>query len=121
MKKTDTKTDKHSDSTKAPPSAAHAGAAEPLRGVPGVPGAAGGGTPFEPDLPEVVARSGTGDAPEGQVGQRLGKGYKLRGRLLRPASVVVAKRPAACTTAKADYYETLATGRGASEEEIKQA
>jgi len=197
MKKTDTKTDKHSDSTKAPPSAAHAGAAEPLVAVNDVTVTAdqleelkeraakadenwdrllrttadfenfkkravrekqeaikygnesllqklvpvldhfdmalaaaqtGGneaakslqdgiqmicqqlknalveagleevdaaGKPFDPNLHEAVAQSETADAPEGQVVQQLRKGYKLRERLLRPASVVVAKRPAA--------------------------
>ena len=33
--------------------------------------------------------------PEGHVVQQLRKGYKLRDRLLRPASVVVAKQPTA--------------------------
>ncbi|MBI3875197.1 MAG: nucleotide exchange factor GrpE [Verrucomicrobia bacterium] len=31
--------------------------------------------------------------PEGQVLQQLRKGYKLRDRLVRPATVVVAKKP----------------------------
>jgi len=53
------------------------------------------GKPFDPNLHEAVAQSETADAPEGQVVQQLRKGYKLRERLLRPASVVVAKRPAA--------------------------
>ena len=33
--------------------------------------------------------------PEGQVLQQLRKGYKLRDRLIRPATVIVAKKPAA--------------------------
>ena len=33
------------------------------------------------------------NAPEGQVVQQLRKGYKLRDRLLRPASVIVARKP----------------------------
>ena len=37
----------------------------------------------------------TADVPEGQVVQQIRKGYKLRDRLLRPATVVVAKKPAA--------------------------
>ena len=53
------------------------------------------GKPFDPNLHEAVAQSETADVPEGQVVQQLRKGYKLRERLLRPASVVVAKRPAA--------------------------
>jgi molecular chaperone GrpE len=53
------------------------------------------GKPFDPNLHEAVAQSETADAPEGQVVQQLRKGYRLRERLLRPASVVVAKKPAA--------------------------
>jgi len=33
--------------------------------------------------------------PEGQVVQQLRKGYRFKDRLLRPATVVVAKKPAA--------------------------
>jgi molecular chaperone GrpE len=52
------------------------------------------GQPFDPNLHEAVSEKETRDAPEGQVVQQMRKGYKLRDRLLRPASVVVAKRPA---------------------------
>jgi molecular chaperone GrpE len=37
----------------------------------------------------------TADAPEGQVVQQIRKGYKLRDRLLRPATVIVARKPSA--------------------------
>ena len=40
------------------------------------------------------------EVPEGQVVQQLRKGYKLRDRLLRPASVMVAKSPAATAETK---------------------
>ena len=53
------------------------------------------GKPFDPNLHEAVAQRETADAPEGQVIQQLRKGYKLRERLLRPATVIVAKPPAA--------------------------
>ena len=53
------------------------------------------GKPFDPNLHEAVSQQETNDAPEGQVVQQLRKGYRLRDRLLRPASVVVAKAPAA--------------------------
>jgi len=53
------------------------------------------GKPFDPNLHEAVSQKETDEAPEGQVVQQLRKGYKLRDRLLRPASVVVAKSPAA--------------------------
>ncbi len=52
------------------------------------------GQPFDPSLHEAVSQLETSDAPEGQVVQVLRKGYRLRERLLRPASVVVAKAPA---------------------------
>jgi molecular chaperone GrpE len=52
------------------------------------------GKPFDPTLHEAVSQQETTDVPEGQVIQQLRKGYKLRERLLRPASVVVAIKPA---------------------------
>jgi len=53
------------------------------------------GKPFDPNFHEAVSQRETLEAPEGRVIQQLRKGYKLRDRLLRPASVVVAKQPAA--------------------------
>jgi|SRR4051812_36519633 molecular chaperone GrpE len=53
------------------------------------------GKAFDPNLHEAVSQQETSEVPEGQVVQQLRKGYKFRERLLRPASVVVAKRPAA--------------------------
>ncbi|MSU33575.1 MAG: nucleotide exchange factor GrpE [Pedosphaera sp.] len=52
------------------------------------------GQPFDPALHEAVSQLETTSAPEGQVVQELRKGFRLRERLLRPASVVVAKSPA---------------------------
>lgn len=49
--------------------------------------------PFDPNFHEAVSQQETADAPEGQVVQQLRKGYKLRDRLIRPATVVVAKKP----------------------------
>jgi molecular chaperone GrpE len=53
------------------------------------------GKPFDPNLHEAVSQQESSELPEGQVVQQLRKGYKLRERLLRPATVVVSKRPAA--------------------------
>ena len=53
------------------------------------------GKPFDPNLHEAVSQQENAELPEGQVVQQLRKGYKLRERLLRPATVVVSKRPAA--------------------------
>lgn len=50
---------------------------------------------FDPNLHEAVSQKETTDVPEGQVVQQLRKGYKFRERLLRPATVVVAKHPSA--------------------------
>ena len=52
------------------------------------------GKAFDPNLHEAIAQQESADVPEGQVVQQVRKGYKLRDRLLRPASVVVAKKPA---------------------------
>ena len=51
------------------------------------------GKPFDPNLHEALSQMESADAPEGTVLQQLRKGYKMRDRLLRPASVIVAKKP----------------------------
>jgi molecular chaperone GrpE len=53
------------------------------------------GQKFDPNWHEAISQVETADTPEGQVVQQARKGYKLRDRLLRPASVVVSKTPAA--------------------------
>lgn len=53
------------------------------------------GQAFNPNFHEAVSQQESADAPEGQVLQQMRKGYKLRDRLLRPASVVVSKKPGA--------------------------
>lgn len=53
------------------------------------------GLPFDPAIHEAVSQQETNEVPEGQVVQQLRKGYRLKDRLLRPATVVVAKKPAA--------------------------
>lgn len=50
--------------------------------------------PFNPNWHQAVAQQESQTAPDGAVLQQLRKGYKLRDRLLRPATVVVAKNPA---------------------------
>jgi len=52
------------------------------------------GQKFDPNLHEAVSQQESTDVSEGEVLQQLRKGYKLRDRLLRPATVVVAKKPA---------------------------
>jgi molecular chaperone GrpE len=51
------------------------------------------GKPFDPNLHQAISQKETADVPEGHVLQQLRKGYKLRERLLRPATVIVAKHP----------------------------
>jgi len=53
------------------------------------------GKAFDPNFHEAVSQKETDEVPEGHVLQQLRKGYKFRERLLRPATVVVAKKPAA--------------------------
>ncbi len=53
------------------------------------------GKPFDPNVHEAVSEQESAELPEGQVVQQLRRGYKLRERLLRPATVIVSKRPAA--------------------------
>ena len=53
---------------------------------------------FDPNLHEAVSQQESSEVAEGQVLQQLRKGYKLRDRLLRPATVIVAKAPAANAT-----------------------
>jgi molecular chaperone GrpE len=52
------------------------------------------GKTFDPNFHEAVSQQETAEVPEGQVVQQRRKGYTLRDRLLRPASVIVAKTPA---------------------------
>jgi molecular chaperone GrpE len=60
------------------------------------------GLNFDPNWHEAVAQKETSEVPEGQVVQQIRKGYKLRDRLLRPASVVVAKNPPRTALASED-------------------
>lgn len=53
------------------------------------------GRPFDPNIHEAVSQAESAEHPEGHVMQQLRKGYKLRERLLRPATVIVVKAPAA--------------------------
>lgn len=54
-----------------------------------------GGQMFDPNIHEAVSQQDSAEAPEGQVLQQLRRGYRFRERLLRPASVIIARKPAA--------------------------
>lgn len=52
------------------------------------------GKDFDPSWQEAMSQQETTDVDEGKVLSQLRKGYKLKERLIRPASVIVAKAPA---------------------------
>jgi molecular chaperone GrpE len=51
------------------------------------------GQPFDPHRHEALGHQESTEIPEGHVLSQMRKGYKLKDRLLRPASVFVAKAP----------------------------
>ena len=51
--------------------------------------------PFDPNIHQAVMQEESARHPENTVSQELQKGYTLQERLLRPAMVVVAKKPTA--------------------------
>ena len=53
------------------------------------------GKPFDPAFHEAISQQESDATPEGHVLQQVRKGYKFRERLLRPSTVIVAKKPAA--------------------------
>jgi molecular chaperone GrpE len=53
------------------------------------------GQPFNPEFHEAMLQQEDPDQEENTVLRELGRGYLFQGRLLRPAMVVVSKRPAA--------------------------
>jgi molecular chaperone GrpE len=53
------------------------------------------GKAFDPNFHEAISEMESAEVAEGNVLQQLRKGYKLKDRLLRPATVIVAKKPAA--------------------------
>jgi molecular chaperone GrpE len=53
------------------------------------------GQVFDPNFHEAVSEQESADIAEGHVLQQLRKGYKFKDRLLRPATVIVAKKPVA--------------------------
>jgi molecular chaperone GrpE len=49
------------------------------------------GKRFDPNLHEAISQEPSDDVEEGKISRQLRRGYKLKDRLLRPASVVVSK------------------------------
>jgi molecular chaperone GrpE len=52
------------------------------------------GQPFDPAVHEAVSQQESAEVAEDHIAQQLRKGYKFKDRLLRPATVIVAKKPA---------------------------
>ena len=50
------------------------------------------GKPFDPTWHEAISQQESADVPEDHVAQQLRKGYKFKDRLLRAATVIVAKK-----------------------------
>lgn len=59
------------------------------------------GQVFDPNWHEAVSQIESTEVPEGHVAQQIRKGYKFRDRLLRAATVIVARAPAASPAAPA--------------------
>ena len=51
------------------------------------------GQEFDPNLHEAVSQQETDEHPDGTIIEQSRKGYKMGDRLIRPASVIVAKTP----------------------------
>ena len=62
-------------------------------GLEPIPAAAG--EPFDPNLHQAVVRYETEDAPDNTILEEFRRGYNFKGKLLRPAMVRVAVKPAA--------------------------
>ena len=52
------------------------------------------GKPFDPTWHEAISQQESAEVPEDHVALQLRKGYKFKDRLLRAATVIVAKKPA---------------------------
>ena len=59
------------------------------------------GQPFDPHRHEALGHHDSEDHPEGHVLMQMRKGYKLKDRLLRPATVFVARPPEAKASSSA--------------------
>jgi molecular chaperone GrpE len=51
------------------------------------------GEPFDPNLHDAMLQQPSDQHPEGTVVAELGKGYKIRDRVLRPSKVAVSVKP----------------------------
>ena len=63
------------------------------------------GKPFDPNLHHAISQQESDKHPENTVLEELQKGYRLRERLIRPAMVVVSKKPNAKQEGKSKAAE----------------
>jgi molecular chaperone GrpE len=68
------------------------------------------GGEFDPTWQEAMSQQETTDVEDGKVLQQLRKGYKLKGRLIRAASVIVAKSPDSKTDGDPDAEAPASEG-----------
>jgi molecular chaperone GrpE len=61
--------------------------------------------PFDPNFHQAVMQEESETRPDNTVSQELQKGYMMQDRLLRPAMVVVSKKPASKPDAKLESSE----------------
>ncbi|MEE9566808.1 MAG: nucleotide exchange factor GrpE [Desulfobacteria bacterium] len=61
--------------------------------------------PFDPNFHQAVMQEESDKHPDNTVSQELQKGYMMQDRLLRPAMVVVSKKPASKPDAKLESSE----------------
>jgi len=66
---------------------------EKVFGLHGISRIAAVGLPLDPNQHQAMMEVPSGDAEAGTVLQELQAGYMIKDRLLRPAMVVVAKKP----------------------------
>jgi molecular chaperone GrpE len=74
------------------------------------------GRPFDPQIHEAVAQEPTDRLPEGTVTTEFQRGYTLRDRVLRPALVAVARRPAGGTNQDSQSAHQQPADAGSTED-----
>jgi molecular chaperone GrpE len=65
------------------------------------------GQPFNPEWHQAIARRESGDAENNTIFEEAQRGYLMNGRLLRPALVVVAARPAEAGHSKQRHVDEI--------------
>ena len=77
------------------------------------------GKPFDPNFHEAVSQEESADHEPNTVLRELQKGYMLKERLLRPAMVLVSKRPSQQDTATREQTTAKAAEANSGEVKIK--